>query len=93
MGGRGLNLGWRFDYMIVDKESIGIVEDSSIHKEYYGSDHCPIRLIIDLKKGKEFKETSLTQTHLQIDMSEVQQLLQTESEDEEKWIKEFTLKQ
>jgi exodeoxyribonuclease III len=57
MGGRGLNLGWRFDYMIVDKESIGIVEDSSIHKEYYGSDHCPIRLIIDLNKGKEYKET------------------------------------
>jgi exodeoxyribonuclease-3 len=55
MGGRGLNLGWRFDYMIIDKESIGIVEDSSIHKEYYGSDHCPIRLIIDLKKSKEQK--------------------------------------
>ncbi len=56
MGGRGLNLGWRFDYMIVDKESIDIVEDSSIHKEYYGSDHCPIRLLIDLNKQGEKKE-------------------------------------
>lgn len=34
--------GWRLDYFIIDKESAGLVVDSTIHGEYYGSDHCPI---------------------------------------------------
>ena len=34
--------------MLVDKEHFGIVVDSTIHNEYYGSDHCPIQLKIDL---------------------------------------------
>ena len=36
------NKGWRLDYMVINKEGIGFVVDSKIHKEYYGSDHVPI---------------------------------------------------
>ena len=28
-----------------------IVEDSLIHNEYFGSDHCPIQLKLNLKKA------------------------------------------
>ena len=39
---RGRDLGWRLDYMVITNEHINYVVDSSIHKEFIGSDHCPI---------------------------------------------------
>jgi exonuclease III len=50
MDARGLNKGWRLDYHLVTKEHMDIVVDSSIHKEFKGSDHVPIQLKIDLSK-------------------------------------------
>ena len=35
--------------MLIDRPSIHLVEDSTIHNEYYGSDHCPIQLRINFK--------------------------------------------
>jgi exodeoxyribonuclease-3 len=55
---RARNMGWRLDYMVVSKEHIDMVEDSSIHKEFEGSDHVPIQLKIDLKKLKTFSNES-----------------------------------
>lgn len=45
-GARGKNIGWRLDYFIVSENLISDVKDSKIHNEYYGSDHCPVELIL-----------------------------------------------
>src|SRR5699024_2171903 len=45
---RERNIGWRIDYFIVSKRIIQFIEDSQIHSDIKGSDHCPIMLkIID----------------------------------------------
>lgn len=44
---RANNAGWRIDYFVVSKSIIDKVEDSIIHNEIMGSDHCPIELIIN----------------------------------------------
>jgi len=49
--------GWRIDYFVVSKEHIGMVVDSSIHKEYAGSDHVPIQLKLKLANHKDSEET------------------------------------
>ena len=46
-GARAKNVGWRLDYFIVNKEFINKVKDSLILNEIMGSDHCPIKLIIE----------------------------------------------
>ena len=46
-GARAKNVGWRLDYFIVNNEYINKVKDSLILNEKMGSDHCPIKLIID----------------------------------------------
>lgn len=45
---RGRNLGWRIDYGFVTKSLKSKVRNSSILKEFGGSDHCPVLLEIDL---------------------------------------------
>jgi exodeoxyribonuclease-3 len=40
------NTGWRIDYFIVSDRLMGQVEDSKIHPEVLGSDHCPVELIL-----------------------------------------------
>ena len=45
---REKNIGWRIDYFIVSNKLKDKIIDSGIHPEIYGSDHCPIELIIDL---------------------------------------------
>lgn len=45
---REKNAGWRIDYFIVSERLMDKVEDSKIHTEISGSDHCPIELDIDL---------------------------------------------
>ena len=40
------NTGWRIDYFIVSERFIKNIKDIVIHNEIYGSDHCPIELII-----------------------------------------------
>ncbi len=40
------NSGWRIDYFIVSERLIDKIEDSIIHDNILGSDHCPVELII-----------------------------------------------
>ena len=40
------NSGWRIDYFIVSNRIMNNVKDSIIHDDIYGSDHCPVELII-----------------------------------------------
>jgi exodeoxyribonuclease-3 len=44
---RDTNAGWRIDYFVVSDRFMDRVEDSKIHNEIFGSDHCPVEL--DLK--------------------------------------------
>src|SRR5699024_8557018 len=41
---RERNIGWRIDYFIVSERIVDFVEDSQIHSNIMGSDHCPIML-------------------------------------------------
>jgi exodeoxyribonuclease-3 len=45
---REKNIGWRIDYFLVSEKLINNVKSVIIHSEFYGSDHCPISLEIDL---------------------------------------------
>lgn len=45
---RATNAGWRIDYFLVDEALWPKVKDSTIENDIYGSDHCPISLILDL---------------------------------------------
>lgn len=42
------NAGWRIDYFIVSERLKEKIQDSIIHHDIYGSDHCPVELQIDL---------------------------------------------
>jgi exodeoxyribonuclease III len=44
---RKTNAGWRIDYFLVSKSLLPRVKDATIHNEVFGSDHCPIALILD----------------------------------------------
>ena len=44
---RERNTGWRIDYFLVSNALIDNVKTVDILSEYFGSDHCPIRLEID----------------------------------------------
>ena len=45
---REKNIGWRIDYFIVSDRIKKKIEDSKIHNDIMGSDHCPIELDINL---------------------------------------------
>lgn len=45
---RQKNAGWRIDYFIVSDEAKEKIREAKIHSEIFGSDHCPVELIIDL---------------------------------------------
>ena len=47
---REKNAGWRIDYFIVSDRLMDRVADSRIHTEIFGSDHCPVELV--LKDGE-----------------------------------------
>lgn len=43
---REKNAGWRIDYFIVSNRIVPQIKSASIHNEIYGSDHCPVELVI-----------------------------------------------
>ena len=43
---RNKDAGWRLDYFLVSNQNI--IKDGIIHKDIYGSDHCPISLEINV---------------------------------------------
>lgn len=45
---RERNTGWRIDYFLVSKLLVDKMNKVEILSEYYGSDHCPIQLEIEL---------------------------------------------
>lgn len=44
---RANNTGWRIDYFLADERIINRVEDSVILPEVMGSDHCPVKIILN----------------------------------------------
>jgi exodeoxyribonuclease-3 len=45
---RANNAGWRIDYFIISDRIKNRILDAQIDNDIYGSDHCPVKLIIDL---------------------------------------------
>ncbi|MBE5997292.1 MAG: exodeoxyribonuclease III [Lachnospiraceae bacterium] len=43
---REKNAGWRIDYFIVSEALKERLESAAIHQEIFGSDHCPVELVI-----------------------------------------------
>ncbi len=43
---RERNTGWRIDYFIVSDSLEERIREAKIHTEIYGSDHCPVELVI-----------------------------------------------
>lgn len=41
------NAGWRIDYFLVSQSLKDKIQDTIIHTEILGSDHCPVELILD----------------------------------------------
>lgn len=44
---RQKNAGWRIDYFIVSDRLMERVQSASIHNEIFGSDHCPVEIILN----------------------------------------------
>lgn len=47
-GARNRNIGWRIDYFLVDESQKKNIIDAQIHADIFGSDHCPISLVIKI---------------------------------------------
>ncbi len=45
---RANNAGWRIDYFLVSDRIKNSIKDFIIHDQVFGSDHCPVSLIIDI---------------------------------------------
>src|SRR5574344_1779909 len=45
---REKNVGWRIDYFIISNSIQNNIKETSIYSDIWGSDHCPVRLQIDL---------------------------------------------
>jgi len=44
---RERNVGWRLDYYLVSDSLLPRVENVIIHNDVYGSDHCPVSIIVN----------------------------------------------
>ena len=45
---REKNAGWRIDYFLTSENLKDKLESASIHSEIFGSDHCPVELVINI---------------------------------------------
>lgn len=45
---RANNAGWRIDYFVVSDRLRDTIHDATIHPEYFGSDHCPVGLDLNI---------------------------------------------
>ncbi len=45
---REKNAGWRIDYFLASNRLQPLLRGARIHTEIYGSDHCPVEVVIDL---------------------------------------------
>ena len=46
MAARERNVGWRIDYFLVSDSLVPRIESTGIHNEIFGSDHCPVELVL-----------------------------------------------
>ena len=46
MNARARNAGWRIDYFVISDNLKDQVVSTDIHNEIYGSDHCPVELVL-----------------------------------------------
>lgn len=44
---REKNAGWRIDYFLISNVLIDFLKDAVIYKDIFGSDHCPVGLLIE----------------------------------------------
>lgn len=44
---RAKNAGWRIDYFLTSESLKEYLKDASIHTEIFGSDHCPVELVME----------------------------------------------
>ena len=47
-GARDRNVGWRIDYFFVNEGMADLCIDADIHHDVFGSDHCPVSLVLDV---------------------------------------------
>ncbi len=47
MAARERNVGWRIDYFLVSDILTGRIKGTDIHNEIFGSDHCPVELVLE----------------------------------------------
>ena len=45
---REKNAGWRIDYFLVSESLKDCLQSAAIHTEIFGSDHCPVELVVNL---------------------------------------------
>lgn len=50
---RAENKGWRLDYFVVSEALMDAVEESDMLNKVTGSDHCPLKLFLNLHKAKK----------------------------------------
>ena len=48
MAARERNVGWRIDYFLVSDSLADKVSHTDIHNSIFGSDHCPVELVLDI---------------------------------------------
>ena len=46
---REKNAGWRIDYFLVSNDARDKMVDAKIHTEIFGSDHCPVELVMSFQ--------------------------------------------
>ena len=46
---REKNAGWRIDYFVVSEALRPLLESATIHTEIFGSDHCPVEVVLRAK--------------------------------------------
>ena len=44
---REKNAGWRIDYFLVSNRLTDKIKSANIHNEIFGSDHCPVELVVE----------------------------------------------
>jgi exodeoxyribonuclease-3 len=44
---RERNIGWRIDYFLVSDRLMPRVKSAAIHADIYGSDHCPVEIVLN----------------------------------------------
>ena len=47
MAARERNVGWRIDYFLVSENLAPRIASTDIHNDIFGSDHCPVELVIE----------------------------------------------